>query len=159
MSASDQSPLVSIVWYGKNRRQHIDQEIAGILQQSHPNWRLLVVDLGSSDGTFEWFQMLAASDSRVEIQPHAGATPGEELLTALRRCGGDYIAFCPVHGAFVPDALAFGIGVLKREPEAGALACRRLLVDAHGEAASVPVDLPSVDPSSPKFMLSLEDLA
>lgn len=142
MSVSDQSPLVSIVWYGINRRRHIEEEIAGVLRQSHQNWRLIVVDFGSSDGTLEYFRALSATDARVEVRPHSDTPPGDALLAALRRGDGDYIAFCPVRGEFTPDALAFGIGVLQSKPEAGALACRGLLVDASGEAANVPVDLP-----------------
>jgi predicted O-linked N-acetylglucosamine transferase (SPINDLY family)/glycosyltransferase involved in cell wall biosynthesis len=133
--------LVSIVWYGKNRLEWVEKEVDSLLRQSHSNWQLVVEDAGSTDGTLEWFQRLAASDKRVDVGSKAAATSGEALLRALRRCTGKYIAICPSHAGFLPDALEFAVHTLDRSPEAGALAGLGLLVDAEGQAAPVPFDL------------------
>jgi predicted O-linked N-acetylglucosamine transferase (SPINDLY family)/glycosyltransferase involved in cell wall biosynthesis len=133
--------LVSIVWYGKNRREWAEKEVDSLLQQSHSNWQLVVEDVGSTDGTREWFQRLAQHDKRIEVGSQVAATSGEALLRALRRCTGEYIAICPSHAIFLPDALEFAVHTLDRSPESGALACLGLLVDAEGEAAPVPIDL------------------
>jgi predicted O-linked N-acetylglucosamine transferase (SPINDLY family) len=132
---------VSIVWYGKNRSQWVEREIGGLLQKSYLNWRLVVEDGGSTDGTLEWFQRLAQRDGRIDVASTEASTPGESLLRALRRCTGDYIAICPSQAGLVPDALAFAAQTLDRAPDAGALACHGLLVDADGEPAPVAFDL------------------
>lgn len=139
ISASE--PLVSIVWYGKNRVQWIEREIDSVVGQSYVNWQLVVEDGGSTDGTLEWFLRLAERDQRIEVSSTAASAPGESLLRALRRCRGKYIAICPARAGLMPDTLAFAVQALDPSPEVGAIACRGLLVDAEGETAPVPFDL------------------
>src|SRR5438445_3351634 len=139
--SSAANPLVSIVWFGKNRLQWVEKEVGSILKQSHVNWQLVVEDGGSTDGTLEWFHNLAERDRRVVVASAAASGPGEALLRALRRCKGEYVAFCPRHGGFVANALEFAAQILDGSPDAGAVACRGLLVDSEGEAAPVAFDL------------------
>ena len=103
-TSSAANPLVSIVWFGKNRLQWVEKEIGGLLRQDHVDWQLIVEDAGSTDGTLEWFRGLAERDSRVVVASTPGSGPGEALLNALRRCTGDYIAVSPRHAGFAPDA-------------------------------------------------------
>src|SRR4051812_35599086 len=90
-------PLVSVVWYGKNRLQWVEKEIDSVLRQSAVNWQLVVEDGGSTDGTLEWFLRLGERDRRIEVASKDASAPGEALLRALRRCKGEYIAICPPH--------------------------------------------------------------
>src|SRR3954471_10641075 len=138
---SASKPLVSIIWYGRNRVQSVEKEVGSVIQQSYVNWQLVVEDDGSTDGTLDWFRPLAESDARIDVSSQAASTPGEALLRALRRCKGAYIAICPAQAGLTPDALEFAVQTLERSPEIGAIACRGLLVDADGEAAAVPFDL------------------
>ena len=138
---SASKPLVSIVWYGKNRVQWVEREIGGVFQQTHVNWQLVVEDGGSTDGTLDWFLRSAESDKRIDVSSKDASAPGEALLRALRRCKGEYIAICPAHAGLTPDALEFAVQTLEQSPDVGAVACRDLLVDAEGEAAAVPFDL------------------
>ena len=62
--SSAANPLVSIVWFGKNRLQWVEKEVGGILRQDHANWQLVVEDSGSTDGTLEWFRGLAERDEQ-----------------------------------------------------------------------------------------------
>lgn len=138
---SASKPLVSIVWYGKNRVQWVEREIGSVFQQSHVNWQLVVEDGGSTDGTLDWFLRSAERDERMDVSSKAASAPGEALLRALRRCKGEYIAICPAHAGLMPDALEFAVRALEQSPDVGAVACRGLLVDADGNAAEVPFDL------------------
>jgi hypothetical protein len=138
---SASKPLVSIIWYGRNRVQSVEKEVGSVIQQSYVNWQLVVEDDGSTDGTLDWFRPLAESDARIDVSSQAASTPGEALLRALRRCKGAYIAICPAQAGLTPDALEFAVQTLERSPEIGAIACRGLLVDVDGEAAAVPFDL------------------
>jgi hypothetical protein len=135
------NPLVSIVWFGKNRVQSVEQEVGSVLKQDHGNWELVVEDGGSTDGTLAWFARLAVHDKRIAVASTLGTKPGPALLRALRRCNGDYIAICPNHAGFAANALEHAIQVLERSPDAGALACRGLLVDPKGDDAPVPFDI------------------
>jgi hypothetical protein len=138
---SASKPLVSIIWYGKNRIQWVEKEIGSVIRQSYVNWQLVVEDGGSTDGTLDWLRRLAERDARIDVFATEASTPGESLLHALRRCKGKYIAICPAQAGLMPDALEFAVQALDRSPDIGAVACRGLLVDADGEAAPVPFDL------------------
>ena len=139
MSASN--PLVSIVWYGKNRMQSVEREINGLLRQNDVNVQLVVEDGGSTDGTLDWFRRRAAQDKRIDVASNETSSPGEALLRALRRCTGDYIAICPRHANLIAGTLDFVVQALEQSPDAGAMACRGLLVDADRAPAPVVFDL------------------
>ncbi|MBS0522275.1 MAG: glycosyltransferase [Proteobacteria bacterium] len=138
MSAS--KALVSIVWYGKNRMRSVEREVDGLLRQANVDVQLVVEDGGSTDGTLEWFRRRATQDDRIDLASRDSG-PGEALLAALRRCTGEYIAICPRQASLVPDTLEFAVRELERSPDAGAMACHGLLVDAEGEPAPVAFDL------------------
>lgn len=140
-TGSAANPLVSIVWFGKNRLQWVEKEIGGVFEQGHANCELVVEDGGSTDGTLEWFARLAERDRRVVVASAPGAKPGEVLLRALRRCAGHYIVICPKQATFAANTLEHAIQLLERSPNAGALACRGLLVDSKGGASPVPFDI------------------
>src|ERR1700740_2703319 len=89
--SSAANPLVSIVWFGKNRVQWVEKEVGGILRQEHSNWPPTGRGAGSPGGPLEWFRGLAERDERVSVVSAPGSGPGEALLSALRRCTGDYI--------------------------------------------------------------------
>jgi len=112
--SSAANPLVSIVWFGKNRLQWVEKEVGGILRQDHSNWQLVVEDAGSTDGTLEWFRGLAERNERVSVVSAPGSGPGEALLSALRRCTGDYIAVCPRNAGFSVDAFESALRTLDR---------------------------------------------
>jgi len=138
---SASNPLVSIVWYGKNRMQSVEREVDGLLRQSTIDVQLIVEDGGSIDGTPEWFRRRAGHDKRIDVASNQTSSPGEALLRALRRCTGDYIAICPPRASLIPDTLDVAVQALEQAPDAGAMACRGLLVDAEGAPAPVAFDL------------------
>jgi glycosyltransferase involved in cell wall biosynthesis len=140
-TTSAANPLVSIVWFGKNRLQWVEKEVGGILRQDHANWQLVVEDAGSKDGTLEWFRRLAERDQRVVVTSTPRSSPGEALLSALRRCTGEYIAICPRHATIALDALDAAVQSLDRSPSIGAVAGSDLLVDREGEPAGAAFDL------------------
>jgi hypothetical protein len=139
--SSAANPLVSIVWFGKNRLQWVEKEVGSILRQDRTNWQLVVEDAGSTDGTLEWFRGLADRDKRVVVASTPGSGAGEALLSALRRCTGDYIAICPRQAAIVLEAVEAAVQSLERSPNIGAVAGSDLLVDREGESAEATFDL------------------
>jgi predicted O-linked N-acetylglucosamine transferase (SPINDLY family)/glycosyltransferase involved in cell wall biosynthesis len=138
---SASKPLVSIVWYGKNRMQSVEREVDGLLRQTSIEVQLVVQDGGSTDGTLEWFRHRAEHDNRIDVASADTPGPGGALLDALRRCTGDYIAICPRQASLIPETLEFAVQELEQSPDAGAMACRGLLVDAGREPAPVAFDL------------------
>lgn len=60
-------PKVSIVMPAYNAGQYIDATIGSVLNQSEPNWELIVVDDCSTDDTRDRVRRLTESDSRIRL--------------------------------------------------------------------------------------------
>lgn len=61
------TPRVSICLPNLNNRLYLEERIATIEAQTFQDWELVVCDNFSDDGAWEFFQELAARDSRVQI--------------------------------------------------------------------------------------------
>jgi predicted O-linked N-acetylglucosamine transferase (SPINDLY family)/glycosyltransferase involved in cell wall biosynthesis len=137
----DHGPLISVVWYGRNRVGSAKESVAALQAQSHGHFELIVEECDSTDGTLEVFQSAAVQDSRIKVFPGSAAVSGgQSLLNALRRCRGDYIAICPSEGHLLPGALEFAIGQLTAHPEIGGICATGFLLDGHGNSLE-PVDI------------------
>lgn len=128
----DRSPLFSVVWCGRDNSNSARVTIDALRTQTLRDFELVVEDCGSSDGTLELFEAAAASDPRIRIVHRLTTRLAEALLTALRRCRGEYVAICPMDGAFLPQALEVAAQELTRRPDAGGVATRGFLIDGYG---------------------------
>ena len=137
---SDQDPLISVVWYGRNRIGSAKESIASLQGQSYANFEFIIEEFGSTDETLEVFKAAATQDPRIKISSGTTESSGESLLKALRRCRGDYVALCPSEGHFLPHALAFAVSQFRAQPDVGAICSTGFLVDGHG-CFLEPVDI------------------
>jgi len=77
---------VCIVMATYNGAEYIEEQIASIQAQSFENWRLLVRDDGSSDGTLDILSQLASGDSRITLLdtlPCALSGPSQNFSAGL----------------------------------------------------------------------------
>ncbi|HTR87483.1 MAG TPA: hypothetical protein VMI56_23570 [Reyranella sp.] len=109
------SPLFSVVRCAQGGAKSADQQLAGLRSQTCQDFEIITAEGG-----------------------------GEQLLAALRRCRGRYVAVCPPDGNFLPDALAFAADELGKQRDIGGLCCRGFFIDAEGEPIADPVDIVSL---------------
>ena len=128
------SPLFSVIWYGCNLVNSAKETIAALQAQTCKDFELVVEDCGSTDGTLELFESAAKQDGRIRLFRRWTKRAGDALLSALRRCRGDYIAICPNQGHFVPEALEFAERHFAARPATGALCSESFLIDATGKS-------------------------
>jgi rhamnosyltransferase len=69
-------PPVCILLATYNGAQFIDEQVESIRAQTFANWKLLVCDDGSIDGTQAKLSHLASQDARIEILPLSGTPSG-----------------------------------------------------------------------------------
>jgi len=89
-----QKDKVSIIMATYNRGYCIGRAIQSIVNQTYPNWELMVVDDGSSDNTDEVVQELQDKDSRIrylKLEKNLGCSGARN--EAMKICTGDYITF------------------------------------------------------------------
>lgn len=63
----DDFGLISIIMAAYNAEKTIEQAVTSVLNQTYPNFELLVVNDCSKDGTVELVKDIAARDSRVRL--------------------------------------------------------------------------------------------
>lgn len=83
--------MVSVIVPTYNYGKYISEAVESILNQSHPNHEVLVVDDGSTDNTAEIINSFKSSKVRYIFQENQGANVARNR--GLRESGGDYIIF------------------------------------------------------------------
>jgi glycosyltransferase involved in cell wall biosynthesis len=116
------SQTVSVIIIFWNAEPFLAEAVASVVAQSHPDWELLLVDDGSTDGSTEIAKQLIASDpERMRYLEHPGhANRG---MSASRNLGiaharGAYLAFLDADDVWLPDKLSQQVTLLEEHPEA-----------------------------------------
>ena len=87
--------LVSIIIPYFNRCDFVKVMVESVISQSYKNWELLMVDDGSTDGTHEYVDSIAATDSRVislSREPDKKGAPACRNM-GLKYSKGEYVVF------------------------------------------------------------------
>jgi glycosyltransferase involved in cell wall biosynthesis len=118
MTSIDNSPSVTVIVPAYNEAARIGACVDSLTAQSYPTKRLqiIVVDNGSSDGTFELLQRMPGIEALRETQP--GSYAARNL--ALRHARGDIVCFtdadCQADRDWVRNACAHladpGVGIV-----------------------------------------------
>lgn len=76
----------------RNGVHFLGESIESIIAQTYPDWRLLILDHGSSDGSAELAHCYAKRDSRIHVLSMPGAQDLGGLLNAgLEHCDSRYV--------------------------------------------------------------------
>lgn len=121
-AAAPRSPLVSVVTIFLNASPYLDEAVTSVLQQTETDLELLLVDDGSSDGSYEAAQEWAARDPRVVLLTHParenrGTGASRSLGVATAR--GRWVAFLDGDDVWEPQHLRGQLEYAARHPEAG----------------------------------------
>lgn len=96
----------SIVIPVYNGAAHLEQAIRNLEAQAFADWEAVIVDDGSTDGTAEIADRLAAGDARLKVfhQPNGGVSVARNR--GLAEATGDWIVWLDADDAWVDGALA-----------------------------------------------------
>ncbi len=76
----------------KNGVAYLAEAIKSIVDQTHRDWRLLILDHGSEDGSLELAQRMSEQDSRIVIFSFPQAAGLSQLLNfGLQHCDSNYV--------------------------------------------------------------------
>jgi glycosyltransferase involved in cell wall biosynthesis len=115
-----------------NRSHYLEQAIASVQAQTFRDWRLLVVDDGSTDGTQALLERLQSRDARIQSirQPHRGGAAARN--EGIRRLAdAEFAIFLDDDDLWLSSTLETLVGALHADPTK---------VAAHGLAAIVDGD-------------------
>jgi glycosyltransferase involved in cell wall biosynthesis len=111
-------PLVSAVMPTYNKGPHLQEAIDSVLNQTLPDWELIIVDDGSTDDTATILSR--CRDSRITIRSlsrNVGRSCARNL--AIGQARGRYIAICDSDDMSVPTRFAQQTAFLDAHPDVG----------------------------------------
>jgi len=91
----NKSPKVSIITPLFNRADLVKQTIESVCRQTYYNWELLVVDDGSTDGSFSLVEEFAKKDQRIKLFRRERMPKGAPTCRniGIEKSQGEYIIF------------------------------------------------------------------
>lgn len=137
----DNNPVVSVLTTCYNRADYVAETIESVLAQSFANFEYIIVDDGSTDGSFDVIRDYAKKDSRIQAyqnESNLGDYPNRNKAASY--ASGTYLKYIDSDDLLYPHALDVCVRCMQQYPEA-ALG----LVKLHTEE----LDLPAVaEPST-----------
>lgn len=111
------APAVSVLMATFNGRQWLPAQVDSVLAQAAVTVRLVVSDDGSTDGTWEWLQELAAGDDRVTLLDRGAPTGSARanfyrLIESHELSSSDYVALSDQDDVWIPGKLAAQVELL-----------------------------------------------
>ena len=110
-------PKVSVLMGIYNCAETLPQAVAAIQNQTYSNWELILCDDGSTDGTYEVAQRLAAADNRLILLRNAhNLGLNQTLNNCLAAATGDYIARMDGDDNCLPERFEKQVALLESHP-------------------------------------------
>ncbi len=127
---SPAAPAVSIVTPVWNAAVTLAETVASVRAQTFPDWEMLLVDDGSTDGSRALAEGLAAADPRLRVLVQAGNTGAAAARNrAIRAARGRFIAFLDADDLWRPEKLARQVPALQAGQPLVFAAYRRIAAD------------------------------
>lgn len=121
-------PLFTILCAAYNAEDTVGRTVASVLEQDEADWRLIVIDDGSTDGTAQAARHAAGSDPRVEVvtQPNAGCGAARNTGAALS--GSEFLCVLDADDAYLPRYLSSMRRLIERYPDRDLYSCNGIFV-------------------------------
>lgn len=143
-----QHSKITVVMAVYNAEAHLEAAVASVLSQTWRNIEIIVVDDGSTDGSWQIARRFTSAAVTVIRQPNAGGAAARNH--GLRLATGDYIQFLDADDLLAPDKIERQVELLAGRPTGHvASAAWAHFVDDPREAVFAPEAFgSSVDPVS-----------
>jgi CDP-glycerol glycerophosphotransferase (TagB/SpsB family)/glycosyltransferase involved in cell wall biosynthesis len=106
--------LVSVIMPAYNVEGLVEQSVRSVLDQSHKNIELIVVDDSSTDGTPAVLARLASADSRMRVYRRPNGGPNAARNFAIGKAHGQFLTFLDADDLALPGAYADMVASLKK---------------------------------------------
>jgi glycosyltransferase involved in cell wall biosynthesis len=151
----DHLKQVSVIIPAFNRAEYIKETVNSVLTQDYPNVDLIVVDDGSTDGTYEILSEYAGQD-KLKLLAHPGReNKGQSaaLNLGLEAASGDFIAILDSDDLFLPGKLSAQVEYLNSHPDVGLVYGMGEGVDGSGRWIYDILSLDHHEPNDPNAIL------
>lgn len=130
--------MISIIVPVYNCIESLKYCVQSIQQQTYMNWKLVLVDDGSTDGAAGLCDQLAEMDSRIEVihKPNGGVSSARNA--GIDAAIGEYITFCDSDDYLEPDYFAALLQTAESNPDCGHIWCCFQTVTGYQKENAVP---------------------
>jgi len=136
-------PRVSIVMPAYNCIRYISWAVESVLEQSCPDWELIIVDDCSQDGSRERIETFSALDSRIRaFRNERNQGVGRSRNRGVELAKGEWIAFLDSDDVWTADKLEKQLSLLSREPGARLLYTGSAFMTESGEPLDYVLHVP-----------------
>jgi FlaA1/EpsC-like NDP-sugar epimerase/GT2 family glycosyltransferase len=125
--------MASVVIPVLNRVKYIGNAIDKVREGTFQDFEVIVVDNGSTDGTWELLEEYTKRDPRIRLLRGKGSTIASALNEAIRASRGKYICQLDSDDQYAPTTLEKMIGHLESHPKCGLAISYYRLMDETGK--------------------------
>lgn len=116
-----------------NRDRYLSDAIMSVLNQTDPNFELLIWDDGSTDRSVEIARHYGAQDKRIQLIAARHQGRAKALRAAMSAATGAYIGWIDSDDLLAPTALAETTALLNSNPAVGMVYTDYLVIDEHNQ--------------------------
>lgn len=151
------NPFVSIIMPSYNHKLYIMEAIESILKQTYTDFELIIVDDGSTDGSYELLKMISAQDKRIRIYQQTNSGPSVALNFGISKSNGAYIATTASDDISHPQKIELQMQEFEKNPNLSAVFTYVDFIDNSSQIIQTPHYLSKVfnikTKSCSKFLL------
>lgn len=134
--------MVSIILPTYNGEKYIKSSIQSILEQSYPDWELIVIDDCSTDSTNTIVQKFVNRDKRIKLYRNSeNLRLPASLNIGFKKSQGDYLTWTSDDNLYKPYAIERLLKALQKSNQIGLVFSRMEYIDANGKSKGLS-DLP-----------------
>lgn len=133
--APSESPLVTVCIPSFNYARFLPDAIDSVLEQSYERLELVIVDNGSTDGSYEIALDYAQRDGRIRVLTHEGHVNrgvNASLNLGLREARGAYFGLLPADDVYESDSVERRVALLEADPPIGFVYGTATVLDQRG---------------------------
>ena len=124
---------VSVIIPAYNRSDYIDQTIRSVLEQTYLRVELIVIDDGSTDGTYEKVKSYGDKLTLLTHENHANRGQSAAINLGMAKANGKYIAILDSDDYWNLNKLEIQVDYLENHPDVGLVYSNGHAVDANGQ--------------------------
>jgi glycosyltransferase involved in cell wall biosynthesis len=132
-------PTVSIILPIYNQESFIAETLDSILNQTYPNFEVIIVDDGSTDNTAKVIREYEARDNRIKAYFHSNTGRANATNTAFTFATGDLCALIDADDLMMPNRLERQVKYLTENKEINAVSCNCYYINEHGKSQGTQI--------------------
>ena len=125
---------LSIIMCVRNGDRFLDECIQSILNQSFIDYEFLILDDGSTDGSFSKIRDYSSKDERIKVISASRIGLAAGLNKLLKMSDGTFIARMDADDICMPERFHLQVAYLLNNPSIGVCGSNALVIDSNGKS-------------------------